>query len=87
MKLEVNCAYVNHLGAFAREIIAIENGQVSYRDFLLSDGQPMSSFRKCSRATFRNWAARLCTASEVAMFRRDDTPHDDQLLLSILQQR
>ena len=33
MKLEVNGAYTNDCGSFAREIIGIERGQVSYWDF------------------------------------------------------
>jgi hypothetical protein len=77
MELLVGRADAGH-GCFAREITAIEDEQVYYRDFSLDDGKPWSSWRSCQRGTFRNFAARLCTDDEVSRFRRDEVPCEDQ---------
>jgi hypothetical protein len=84
MNLEVNGVYTSRSGCFAREIIAIDKGQISYRDFLLRDGQPLSSLRICSRSTFRHWASGTCTAAEIARFRRDAPPRGDERLFDML---
>jgi hypothetical protein len=78
MELIVGSAYANRLECFAREIIAIEEGQVSYRDFLLDEGRLISPWQRCKRSTFRNWAKRLCTQAEVSRFDREDVVRQDQ---------
>jgi hypothetical protein len=85
MKLTVGCAYAGHSSYAAREIIAIENGRVYYRDFLLEDGQPMSSGQSCVRSVFHRWAVRPCTDSEVARFHRDDVSQEDQMGKALME--
>lgn len=86
MKISEGCVYTNRTGCFAREITEIKDGQVHYRDFALSDGRPLDSLRVCARGTFRNWAFRLCTPAEIASFRRDEMPQDDQLAEDLMGQ-
>ena len=80
MELEEGRAYTNRSGVFGREIIAFEGKDVQYRDSMLSTGEPIASSRVCSRGTFRNFAARLCTDEEVARSRRDETARQDKLI-------
>jgi hypothetical protein len=87
MELEEGRAYTNRSEVFGREIIAFEGKNVQYRDFMLSTGELIASFRECSRGTFRNFAARFCTDEEVARFRRDETAQEAKSLFDALQGR
>ena len=66
--------YTNHSGVFAREVLEIQGERVEYRDFLISDGQPMMSWRSCSQSTFRRFAVRECTSEEISRLKRDGVP-------------
>jgi hypothetical protein len=87
MELEEGRAYTNRSEVFGREIIALEGKNVQYRDFMLSTGEPIASFRVCSRGTFRTFAVRLCTDEEIARFRRDESARKDKSLFDAVQGR
>lgn len=85
-KIETGCAYTGGTGTFAREIIEILGTEITYRNFLLSDGEPLNSRRKCARATFRKWADRTCTPEEMARFQRNVEPLYDRALSNLLNE-
>jgi hypothetical protein len=70
-EIQVRGIYASATGALAREVLSIENGWVEYRDFALSDGEPISPCSRCSLHHFRRWSARPVTAEEQRRLRRD----------------
>lgn len=83
IKIEVGGVYTNSSGAFAREILEIDDQKVAYRDFVLSSGEPLSTRRQCSRATLRNWATRKCTLGETGRLQRRAVAQEDVMLLNM----
>jgi hypothetical protein len=71
-RITLGGVYTNHSEVFAREVLEIEGGRVAYRDFAISDGEPMSSWRQCSQSTFRSFAVRECTPEEISRLRRNE---------------
>ncbi|MHC5537441.1 hypothetical protein ACYOEI_04320 [Singulisphaera rosea] len=78
VEIEVGGIYTNKNSLFAREILEITDDDVIYRDFVLDDGEPLSSCRKCSRATFRTWAARPCTLEESNRLGKEKKSREDR---------
>jgi hypothetical protein len=84
MTLAIGGVYAGGAGGLAREILDIEDGRVFYRDYTLTDGQPLTARGNCARATFRNWMTRACTPEEIARLRREETPTFDRILFESL---
>lgn len=68
-QLRVGGYYVNKQELFVREIVYEAKGQVWWRDYGLSDGQPIG-YLVCSRKHLARWAAREATAEEVARLQK-----------------
>jgi hypothetical protein len=82
MKIEIGGVYANEKGIFAREVLGIDGANLSYRDFVLADGEPLSSYSRCSVLAFRRWAKRACTSAESALLRRDEPIEQERRFIS-----
>jgi hypothetical protein len=71
--IEVGGVYTNATELFAREVLSIIDGSVLYRDFMLSDGTPISPGSRCSLSHFQRWSARPATPEESSRLRKEES--------------
>jgi hypothetical protein len=80
-EIELRGVYTNRNEVFARVVEEItSDGYVLYRDFGLSDGEPIGSGR-CQLFTFGDWAARPATDEERGRLRWKAAREKDRALL------
>jgi hypothetical protein len=69
--IKVGGFYVSDKKGFVREVVEVtESGDVLWRDFLLSSGEPIGGPNMCSKYTLSQWANREATSEEIARFQR-----------------
>jgi hypothetical protein len=73
LEIQVGGTYTNVKEVLAREVLAITGGSVAYRDFMLSDGAPLSPGSRCSLDHFRKWSWRELTPEEASRLQKDES--------------
>lgn len=84
VEIEDGGVYTNKSECFAREVLEIKVGEITYCDFLISTGEPMSTSRRCSRSTFRQFAVRRSTTEETSRFQRDLPAREDESRFNLI---